>query len=58
VGSIYQHPQQEEKILVRGLNEAMKEGNIRPFSSTVGSPIDSYLNLIVEDYGYVWIADI
>ena len=39
MGPIYQLSQKEEKLLVKYLNTMIKEGKIRPSSSTVGSPI-------------------
>lgn len=39
MGPIYQLSQEEEKLLVKYLDKMIKEGKIRPSSSTVGSPI-------------------
>jgi len=39
MGPIYQLSQEEEKLLIQHLEEMIKEGKIRPSSSTVGSPI-------------------
>jgi hypothetical protein len=39
MGPIYQLSQEEEKLLVKYLDTMIKEGNIRPSNSTVGSPI-------------------
>jgi len=39
MGPIYQHSLEEEKLLVKYLDTMIKEGKIRPSSSTVGSPI-------------------
>jgi hypothetical protein len=39
MGPIYQLSQEEEKLLVKYLDIMIKEGKIRPSSSTVGSPI-------------------
>ena len=39
MGPIYQLSQEEERLLVKYLNTMIKEGKIRPSSSTVGSPI-------------------
>jgi len=39
MGPIYQLSPEEEKLLIQYLDEMIKEGKIRPSSSTVGSPI-------------------
>jgi hypothetical protein len=39
MGPIYQLSREEEKLLVKDLDTMIKEGKIRPSSSTVGSPI-------------------
>jgi hypothetical protein len=39
MGPIHQLSQEEEKLLVKYLDTIIKEGKIRPSSSTIGSPI-------------------
>jgi hypothetical protein len=39
MGPIYQLAVEEEKILIKYLDTMIREGKIRPSSSTVGSPI-------------------